>query len=178
MPDQPEPWIEAFKQFLSPKDYWYAIVSALIGALLGIKWTKGQDAKEQLKRRSNSLKRLRESIDFNLNLLTIATDKLEEADPAIPNFPFDSAQLNHFITACHDFLNEDVVRKLDWERFQLEHLAGKFVILNSAVVSAKGNLNLTRDEKEYFLLNVQSLLAHIRQTHASLATLKQSVPPL
>ncbi len=156
----------------SPENYWYTLVSAYVGAWLGIRWTKLQFRNQEKARRVKSLKGLSDSIDSNVQLITIARSVLTANPPGIPNFPFDANQLSNWIAACHDFLSPDLVAKLDWQRLQLEHIGQKFMIMNSGMMSTIGNSLMTPAQAGYLSAVISSLLQHLKQTEDALIELK------
>jgi len=54
------------------KDYWFASVSAVIGAIIGIRWAKSQFRQQKENEKRRSVARLRESLQFNLDRLNQA----------------------------------------------------------------------------------------------------------
>jgi hypothetical protein len=158
---------------LSGKDYWYATVSALLGALIGISWTKRQfkRLKENEKRRCVS--RLRESLQFNVDRLNQAHDQLQGS--VFPNYPLDTAQLNHWLTEAHDLLPAQLLKNLDWHRYQLDHISSKFQVASNFVVLTAGR-ELTSAEQGYVSALKASLIEHIDGVRNALPPLIQQIP--
>lgn len=119
---------------LSYKDYWYALVSALIGAAIGICWTIRQFKAQQHQAANRCLDRLRKCLSFNIDRLNQAKVQLEKSE--IPNYPLDTAQLNYWLAQSHDILAANLIRDIDWQRYQLDHISSKFVTVNQLVVAA------------------------------------------
>jgi hypothetical protein len=163
-----------FSWLWSPKDYWYALVSALIGVFVGIRWTLWHFARQQARHRALCLSRLRACIEFNLERLNQAKGQL--AQGVIPNYPLDTAQLNHWITQSHDFIPSELLRHLDWQRFQLDHISSKFIVANSAVVANAGNAAINAAQQQYFAALVASLATHVDTTLNELPPLLQQIP--
>ena len=70
---------------MSLENYWYALVSAVIGTALGIGWTVRHFRNEQQRARRRCLARLRASIQFNLDRLEQARGQL--AKGIVPKLP-------------------------------------------------------------------------------------------
>ncbi len=118
----------------SVRDYWYAIVSAFIGAVLGILWAEWKFREQGRKAQRRCLQRLRECLQFNVDRLNQAYDQLQEN--VIPNYPLDTGQLNFWLTQSHDTLTPELFRSLDWQRYQLDHISSKFVVASQLIASA------------------------------------------
>src|SRR5688572_20618389 len=104
-----------FSEFFVGKDYWYAIVSAFIGAMLGIGYTRWDLKRQRRKEQMLCVKRLRECLSFNVDRLNQASDLLQQGK--IPNYPLDTGQLNYWLTQSHDILEHDLFASLDWQRY-------------------------------------------------------------
>jgi hypothetical protein len=163
-----------FSWLWSPKDYWYAIVSALIGAFIGILWTLRHFAQQQARHRVLCLSRLRACLEFNLERLNQARGQL--AHDEIPNYPLDTAQLNHWLTESHDFIPQELLRNLDWQRFQLDHISSRFIVANSAVVNNAGNAIINPAQQQYYAALVESLATHVDTALNNLPPLLQQIP--
>ena len=151
---------------LSVKDYWYAVVSALIGAAIGIGWTIRHFKMQQREASNRCLARLRECLSFNIDRLNQAKGQLEKNE--VPNYPLDTVQLNYWLAQSHDIVPADLIRALDWQRYQLDHISSKIVTVNQSVVAAAGfpeNTDL-----------VISLRQHIERVLEQLPPLLDKVP--
>lgn len=158
----------------SPKDYWYAFVSALLGASIGIWWTLRHFQQQRMKHRILCLSRLRDCVQFNLERLNQAKGQL--AENVIPNYPLDTFQLNHWITQSHDFIPLELLRNLDCQRYQLDHISSKFVVINSAFVNQAGNTVIVQGQQQYFDALVASLAQHVEKTLNVLPHLLKQIP--
>ena len=167
----PAPWLASL---FSLENYWYAIVSAVIGAGLGIAWTIRHFRNEQQRARQTCLRRLRASINFNLERLEQARGQL--ADGIVPSYPLDTAQMNHWIAQAHDFLPEELLRHLDWQRFQLDHISAKFYVANTVVVSTAGATNMQPAQTEYYRALAESLREHVDITLRELPPYLDKLP--
>jgi hypothetical protein len=158
----------------SPKDYWYAAVSALIGAAIGISWTIAQFKKQRARETTRCLRRLKECLEFNVERLKQAKGQLEQS--IIPNYPLDTAQLNHWISQAHDVLDADLLRSLDWQRYQLDHISSKFVAVSQSIVSSGGAAPQTPEQQQYVKAMLDSLLKHVNTILAELPPLIAKIP--
>lgn len=158
----------------SPKDYWYATVSALIGAAIGIAWTIRHFNTQRRDERRKCLERLRSCIEFNLERLKQAKGQL--SNNVIPNYPFDTAQMNHWLSQSHGVLTDELARRVDWQRFQLDHISSKFVVANSAIVTSSGQNLVIPVAKEYYAALVESLREHVERTLGELEATLGEVP--
>jgi hypothetical protein len=157
-----------FTWMFSVKDYWYGIISAIIGALIGIWWTKRQFVIEKVELREKCVECLKSCIKFNLERLRQAKEQLDQN--VVPNYPLDTAQFNHWLAQSHDSLSPELLRDLDWQRFQLDHISSKFVVVNSAIVTWAGQPR-TVQQIEHQNAIIASLKLHV-------ATVLTELPPL
>ena len=157
----------------SPKDYWYAIVSAFIGAYIGILWTKKQFAVQKEEEKKNCVKRLELCIKFNLERLAQAKTQLE--NNTVPNYPLDTFQFNHWLAESRDLIAPELVRDLNWQRFQLDHVSSKFVVVNNGLVTWAGQPT-TVLQREHQKAIVDSLHKHVSTILAELPPLLNRLP--
>lgn len=155
---------------LSFKDYWYAVVSAVIGAAIGIGWTIRQFRAQQCRAADRCLARIRECISFNIDRLNQAKGQLKTK--VVPNYPLDTAQLNFWLAQSHDILPADLIRAIDWQRYQLDHISTKFVAVNQLIVSAAG----FPASAEYMNALLTSLHQHIEGVLKELPPLLDKIP--
>lgn len=150
---------------LSGKDYWFAFVSAIAGVLIGIWLTERRFAKSERIRRERRIHSLLESIRLNMNLIDTA---LGFADlKGLGNFPMDGAALGARIAACVDDLSFELVKDLNWERFQLDHIAFKVLIAN-ITVSTAGHTPTNP-------ITLFSVASHLRDTKEKLVSLSARI---
>ena len=72
--------------------------------------------------------------------------------------------MNHWISQAYDFLPEELLRNLDWQRFQLDHISSKFIVANTVVVSTAGGANMQPEQTAYYQALAQSLATHVDVT--------------
>jgi hypothetical protein len=159
---------------LSLENYWYAFVSAVLGATLGIAWTIGHFRRERRQARRNCLTRLRACLEFNLDRLSQAKGQL--AQGIVPSYPLDTAQMNHWITEAYDFVSEDLLHHLDWQRFQLDHITSKFIVANTVVVTTAGGTSMPPAQAAYYNALAQSLATHVDIVLRELPPLLEQLP--
>lgn len=147
------------------KDYWYAGISAIIGALLGIAWANSQTVRKNRLQLAKSRRLLLESVEFNLQRLAQMIDMLQNQS-ILPNFLLDSDTLSKRLDSISDFFPDQVVSRLSWERYQLEHINSKLTFINAtSPITGTGTIvDPTR---------LTDLLKHVRKTHEALNTLKE-----
>lgn len=155
-----------FTWLWSPKDYWYALVSALVGAGIGIWWTIKHFERQELQQRKRCLASLKRCIEFNLERLKQSQEQLEKN--VVPNYCFDTSQFNYWITQSHGTVSADLLRKIDWQRFQLDHISAKFMAVNAALLASGGTLKVDA---------IPLLGEHIGKVMEELATLLGELPP-
>lgn len=119
---------------LSVKDYWFAFVSAVAGVGIGIWLTERRFAKSETIRKERRIHALLESVRLNLDLIDIALSFTDLK--GLGNFPMDGATLGARISACVDDLPAGTIKSLNWERFQLDHIAFKVLVANITVSNA------------------------------------------
>lgn len=143
----------------SPKDYFYAIVSAGIGTWLGIFWAKGQ-FNAQLKKEEEKVRLgIVGTLKFNKERATQAKAQLSEG--GMPNYPLDGARLSSLILPAHGFISDELLRRLDWHRYQLDHITSKLSIVNSFFLSASVSTTDTKKAyDEWITMLRQSLIKH------------------
>lgn len=118
----------------SPKDYFYAVVSAGIGAWLGIIWAQSQFKAQKRKEEEKVRVGIVDTLKFNKERATQAKEQL--AKGGMPNYPLDGARLSSLILPAHGFIPDKLLRELDWHRYQLEHITAKLFVVNSFFLSA------------------------------------------
>ena len=119
---------------LSPKDYFYAIISAVIGTLLGIWWARRQFQKQKDEEARQVLSDIVDSLNFNKERSVQAIGQLNSH--TIPNYPLDGSRLSSLIQMASGRLPSELIRRLDWHRFQLDHITSKLTVINGFVLSA------------------------------------------
>lgn len=149
----------------SVEGYWFAFISAIAGVLIGIWLTERRFAKSENVRRDRKIHSLLESVRLNIGLIDTA---LGFADlRGLGNFPMDGATLGARIAACVDDLSFELVRDLNWERFQLDHIAFKVLIAN-ITVSTSGHTPTNP-------ITLASVASHLRQTKENLTALSNRI---
>lgn len=164
--------IDDISWMFSIKDYWYAVIGALIGALIGIWWAKGEEEKKRKKACAACVKRLKTCIEANLKLLQQSKEQLTANN--IPNFPFDTAQFNHWLTQADDALTPELFKDIDWQRYQLDHISAKFTVVNSLILITTGTA-LNPMQMEIRVALVKSLLDHIEKVLKELPPLSEKL---
>lgn len=150
---------------LSGKDYWFAFVSAIAGVLIGIWLTERRFAKSERMRRDRRIHSLLESVRLNIGLIDTA---LGFADlRGLGNFPMDGSTLGARIAACVDDLSFGLVKDLNWERFQLDHIAFKILVAN-ITVSTAGHTPTNP-------ITLSSVASHLRDTKENLTSLSSRI---
>jgi len=162
-----------FSWLWSPKDYWYAIVGAILGAVIGIRWTIYDFEKQKALFRKNCVRQLKTCSEFNLERLRQAKGQLENG--IVPNYPLDTVQFNHWITQSYDALPTELAHHLDWQRFQLDHISAKFVVVNSAIVAWAG-VPKTAEQLEHHNALASSLALHVDAVLKELPPLLEKLP--
>jgi hypothetical protein len=125
---------------LSGKDYWFALVSAaVVGVICGILLTEWRFAKSEASRNERQIHALLESVRFNVGLIDIALGYTDLK--RLGNFLMDGTTLGASISACVDALPPaETIKSLNWERFQLDHIAFK-VLVSNITVSTAGHIS-------------------------------------
>lgn len=128
------------------KDYWYAFVGAVLGTGCAILWAAREFSNEQRRDHERCVTRLRNCLTFNEGRLKQAINLLDEGK--IPNYPLDTSQLNYWLTQSVDILGDELVKAIDWERYQLDHITSKMLIVSN-VVLMRGLRAKTLEEHTY-----------------------------
>ncbi len=118
----------------SSENYWFAFVSAIAGVIIGIWLTESRFKKAEALRRKRRIDSLLESIRFNVDLIDVALGYTDLK--GLGNFPMDGTTLGARISACVDDLPAETIKSLNWERFQLDHIAFKVLVANITVSTA------------------------------------------
>ena len=144
---------------LSFKDYWFAVVSAAIGAAISIAWTIRQFKLEKRSRQNRAMRMLKDCVDFNLERLRQAENQL--GDKIVPNYPLDTSQMNYWLTECADILPDTIVRDLDSQRYELDHLSQKFLMASVPIIATHFFSNDIITDTEYSKALTESLRKHV-----------------
>lgn len=150
---------------LSGKDYWFALVSAGVGVIGGIWLTERRFAKSESLRKRRRIDALLESIRLNVDLIDIALSYTDLK--GLGNFPMDGATFGARISVCVDDLPAETIKSLNWERFQLDHIAFKVLVAN-ITASTAGHI-LTSP------INLDDVSNHLRATKENLTSLSSQV---
>ncbi len=143
----------------SLKDYFYATVSACIGAWLGILWAKRQFANQQKKEAEKVRLGIIDTLKFNKERAEQAKELL--AKGGMPNFPLDGARLSSLILPAHGLVSNDLLRRLDWHRYQLDHITSKLLVVNSFFLSASVSMPQSQQASQQWLSMLRdSLVEH------------------
>lgn len=106
----------------------FALISAWIGARIGISWTKHQFQEQEKAENEKIRKSILESLNFNRERSTQAKKQLNEG--GMPNYPLDGTRLSNLIVQAHGYLAPETLRALDWHRYQLDHITAKLGVIN------------------------------------------------
>lgn len=106
----------------------FALISAWIGARIGISWTKHQFREQEKAENEKIRKSILESLTFNRERSTQAKKQFNEG--GMPNYPLDGTRLSNLIVQAHGYLAPETLRALDWHRFQLDHITAKLGVIN------------------------------------------------
>src|SRR5438132_14022435 len=96
---------------LSIPNYFCATISAVLGALIGIGWTKRRYKREQRENEEKIRQSLLDCLTFNLERASQAREKLQSG--GMPNFPMDATKLSSLILQAHGLLSAQLLRDLD-----------------------------------------------------------------
>ncbi|QDU13800.1 hypothetical protein CA11_15860 [Gimesia maris] len=161
---------------LSWKDYWYATVSALLGSAIGIGFTVWMFNRQLEKEKLRCVDRLKKCVEFNLELLGNAQNQLSaDVNRSFPNFPFDTNQFNHWLTQSYDILDEDLFKRLNWQRYQLDHVSYKILVGSTLIVSI-GTARRTEEQTEYLNALYAEVLRHVNTIILDLTNLVSEIP--
>ncbi|MBI2511248.1 MAG: hypothetical protein HYV96_04675 [Opitutae bacterium] len=146
----------------SPKDYFYAIVSAVIGALLGILWAKLEFAAQQKKEAEKVRLGIIDTLKFNKERAEQANEQLKNG--GMPNYPLDGARLSSLILPAHGLLSDELLLRVDWHRYQLDHITSKLAVVNGFFLSASVSTpDAKRAYDEWIAMLRQSLIEHYQK---------------
>lgn len=120
---------------LSGKDYFYATISAVIGALIGIYWTKAQSRNQKNQENEKIRVSILDSLRFNQERGIQAKAQLDGG--GMPNYPLDGTRLSNLVVQAHGYLSPETLKNLDWHRFQLDHITAKLGVINDFYLSGQ-----------------------------------------
>ena len=99
---------------------------------------------------------------FNKERAAQAKDQLSTG--GMPNYPLDGARLSSLILPAHGFISDDLLRRLDWHRYQLDHITSKLSVVNSFFLSASVSTPQTQQAYQQWMTMLrQSLADHYQQ---------------
>jgi hypothetical protein len=113
---------------VSGKDYWYAIVSAVIGSLIGIWWARREFQKQVRVVNEKVRLSILSSLSFSKERAIQARNQLQKS--RMPNYPLDGSRLSSLIVQARGCLNDELLSQLDEHRYDLEHITSKLGIVN------------------------------------------------
>jgi hypothetical protein len=115
------------------KDYWFALIGAGLGAWIAIKLTEQQ--KKEI--RKIEIERIRTelitALDFNLDLAEKAMEWLNKE--GMPSFTLDTTKLAHLTLEAYGFLDPQLIKDIDWHRYQLDHITEKLSAMKATIFS-------------------------------------------
>lgn len=133
--------------FLSLRDYWYTTVGAVIGCLIGIRWAKAQQRREQAKKDDESKVALLLAIDRIVNLAGQAIAKFEEGGQ--PNFPLEHHRPALLCDRVSTFSDKDLRGEIEGFIYQCSHYNAKLTTVNAAYMTALVTKSTAPFLKEY-----------------------------
>jgi hypothetical protein len=151
---------------ISGKDYWFALVSAAVGVIGGILLTEWRFSRSEALRRKRRIDSLLESIRLNVDLIDIALGYTDLK--GLGNFPMDGMTLGARISACVDDLPAETIKSLNWERFQLDHIAFKVLVAN-ITLSTAGHISTSPSP------TLSDVSNHLRATKEKLTSLSEQI---
>jgi hypothetical protein len=77
------------------------------------------------------------------------------------NYPLDTSQMNYWLTECADILPDKIVRDLDSQRYELDHLSQKFLMASVPIIATHFFSNDIITDTEYSKALTESLRKHV-----------------
>ena len=153
----------------SPKDYWYATISALIGVLIGIGWTN-RKWKLELEADRQALKQnIVKAFRSNLGGIDQAIKFLTGTPQIIPNYRLDSLTISHLLLSGRDLFHDQALfDHFNWQRYQLDHINAKldYLHIHLALTASTGGIDTGLAHREY-----SSLVSHLQTTKSEISQL-------
>lgn len=156
----------------SPKDYWYATISALIGVIIGIGWAKRQWRREREADRQALKQNIVKAFRLSLGGIDQCIKFLTSAPPIIPNYRLDSLTVSHLLLSGRGlFHNQELFDQFNWQRYQLDHINAKLDYLHIylALTASTGSVDTRMAQSEY-----NSLVSHLHITKKEISALLEA----
>src|SRR5260221_7010868 len=129
----------------SPKDYWYATISALIGAGIGIAWAKRQWRLKLEAERQALKQNIVKAFRSNLGGIDQAIKFLTGTPQKIPNYRLDSLTVSHLLLSGRElFHSPELFDHFNWQRYQLDHINAQMDYLHIYLALTASNANTDR----------------------------------
>lgn len=153
-------------EFLVWSQYWYAIVSAGIGAGLGIWWANCRFAKQT--KSADAAAKLALSVVLN-RITELAVQAHGQFQGGQPNFPLETERAAHICNKISNFRNADLRAAIEGLLYQCSHYNGKLVVVNSAfmtVLVQQGNPAILGPYSQMMIKHLDQIIADSKAVRA------------
>lgn len=156
----------------SPKDYWYATISALIGVIIGIGWAKRKWRLELEADRQALKQNIVKAFRSNLGGIDQCIKFLTGTPQIIPNYRLDSLTVSHLLLSGRGlFHDQGLFDRFNWQRYQLDHINAKldYLHLYLALTASGGAADAGMVQQHY-----SSLVSHLQITKKEISELLEA----
>src|SRR6267143_485063 len=156
----------------SPKDYWYAAISALIGVIIGIGWAKRKWRLELEAGRRALKQNIVSAFRSNLGGIEQAIKFLTGTPQRIPNYRLDSLTVSHLLLSGRELFHDQALfDHFNWQRYQLDHINAQMDYLHIylALTASTGGTDTGITQRHY-----SSLVSHLEITNKEISELLEA----
>jgi hypothetical protein len=156
-------------EFLSPKDYYYAILGAGLGAWIGITVEKLRAKKKQRLIDRNARLDLTGALQKNIELIDQAIDRFQTQGQ--PNFPLETQRAAVLTDRISVFRDQNLRTHIEGLLYQCSHYNAKLLAVNSAymtVLMNQGNPALLDPYSQMMIKHLQEIRDWTKEALAGL----------
>jgi hypothetical protein len=136
------------------------LIGSFLSAGICIWWAKRDRARDEKKERDILFKELTNAVKFNLDRAEQMCGELRMPE-WVPNYPLDTARFTIAIARASGKIKEDLLRRIDWQRYQLDHINQKASFVYFAGVSGM-NPEAARAERESWQGHLERTINDLR----------------
>ena len=152
-------------------ELWYAFCGALLGSGVALIIAHLDNKRRTKHERTAAKKALMERLEFNGTRITQMLGQFGSG-VEVPNYPLDTTGIVVWLTLSYDVLDGDLVKDINWHRYQLDHLNTK---LHTYYLLVAATNPFAPDASPYIRAREseakRSICAHLKETSEAVCPL-------
>jgi hypothetical protein len=152
-------------------ELWYASLGALIGSGVALIIAHFDGKRRTKRERATAKQALMERLEFNGTRITQMLGQFSSG-VEVPNYPLDTTGIIVWLTLSYDVLNGELIKDINWHRYQLDHLNTK---LHTYYLLIAANNPFAPDASAYIRAREsearRSICTHLKETSEAVCPL-------